>query len=76
MLKNSNAFSSIYNFDEVTRQYSWVKDPLEVWNLIGGKLSMIILDEKSETPNDLEKNNNLWSNLFKEVYIYGYMSKI
>ncbi|MBC8590622.1 AIPR family protein [Wansuia hejianensis] len=70
------AFRALAKVDESTGQYSWIKDPLEVWNAIGGKLSTIILDEKSETPNDLGKNNNLWSNLFKEVYIYGYMSQI
>jgi hypothetical protein len=53
---------------------SWIKDLLNVWNDLGGKLSSIILDEKAENPDVLGKNTNLWSNLFKEVYIFGYMS--
>jgi hypothetical protein len=54
--------------------YSWVKDPLDVWNVLGSKLSSIILDEKTENTDVLGKNTNLWSNLFKEVFIFGYMS--
>lgn len=54
--------------------YSWVKNPYEVWNALGGKLTSIILDEKAENPDVLGKNTNLWSNLFKEVFIFGYMS--
>lgn len=54
--------------------YSWVKNPTDVWNNLGGKLTSIILDEKTENPDVLGKNSNLWSNLFKEVFIYGYMS--
>ena len=34
----------------------------------------IVLDEKAETPDSLAKNSNLWSNLFKEIYIYAYMN--
>lgn len=56
------------------KTYSWVKNPIDVWNVLGGKLSSIILDEKTENPDVLGKNTNLWSNLFKEVYIYGYIS--
>jgi hypothetical protein len=33
----------------------------------------IILDEKVENPDAIAKNGNLWSNLFKEVYIHGYL---
>lgn len=54
--------------------YYWKKNPIEVWNVIGAKLVTIILDEKAENPDVIAKNSNLWSNLFKEVYIYGYMS--
>lgn len=53
--------------------YSWIKNPLEVWNNIGSNLASIILDEKTENPDSIAKNNNLWSNLFKEVYINGYL---
>ena len=54
--------------------YYWKKNPIEVWNTIGSKLVAIVLDEKAENPDVIAKNSNLWSNLFKEVYIYGYMS--
>ncbi len=54
--------------------YYWKKNPLDVWETIGTKLVSIILDEKTENPDAIAKNSNLWSNLFKEVYIYGYMS--
>lgn len=54
--------------------YSWKKNPISVWEDIGGKLVSTILDEKTENPDVLAKNTNLWSNLFKEVYIYGYLS--
>lgn len=55
--------------------YYWRKNPIDVWNSIGSKLVSIVLDEKAENPDAIAKNSNLWSNLFKEVYIYGYMSK-
>lgn len=54
--------------------YFWRKNPIEVWDALGAKLVTIILDEKAENPDVIAKNSNLWSNLFKEVYIYGYMS--
>ncbi len=54
--------------------YYWKKNPLEVWTAIGTKLVTIVLDEKIENPDVIAKNSNLWGNLFKEVYIYGYMS--
>ena len=54
--------------------YYWKKNPIDVWNDIGAKLVTIILDEKAENPDVIAKNSNLWGNLFKEVYIYGYMS--
>lgn len=54
--------------------YYWKKNPIEVWDVIGAKLVTIILDEKAENPDVIAKNSNLWSNLFKEVYIFGYMS--
>lgn len=68
------AFRALIIVDQDTGKYSWVKDPLAVWEKIGGKLATIILDEKSDNPDVLAKNTNLWSNLFKEVYIYGFMS--
>lgn len=54
--------------------YYWRKNPIDVWEVLGPKLVTIVLDEKSENPDVIAKNGNLWSNLFKEVYIYGYMS--
>jgi len=51
--------------------YGWCKPPLEVWNKIGPQLVSIILDERIDTPDGIAKNSNLWSNLFKEVFIYG-----
>ncbi len=52
--------------------YSWVKNPIDVWETLGPQLVSIVLDEKAETPDTLAKNSNLWSNLFKEVFIYGH----
>lgn len=54
--------------------YFWKKNPIDVWDTLGPKLVTIILDEKAENPDVIAKNSNLWSNLFKEVYIYGYMA--
>jgi hypothetical protein len=68
------AFRALITVDQGTGKYSWVKDLVLVWEKIGGKLATIILDEKSDNPDVLAKNTNLWSNLFKEVYIYGFMS--
>jgi len=53
--------------------YFWKCAPSDVWNKIGQKLVTIILDEKTENPDVIAKNSNLWSNLFKEIYIFGYM---
>lgn len=55
-------------------EYGWITDPLTVWNNIGSNLASIILDEKMENPDMIAKNSNLWSNLFKEVYINGYLN--
>lgn len=65
------AFRALVQVDN--DEYYWKKNPIDVWNEIGSKLVAIILDEKAETPDALAKNTNLWSNLFKEVYIYAYM---
>lgn len=55
-------------------KYMWKKNPLDVWNEIGQKLVTIVLDERSENPDALAKNSNLWSNLFKEIYIFGWLT--
>lgn len=52
-------------------QYTWSKSPKECWNILGPQLVSIVLEEKTESPDALGKNTNLWSNLFKEVYIWG-----
>ncbi|MDO4755612.1 MAG: AIPR family protein [Parabacteroides sp.] len=54
-------------------EYYWKRSPIETWNAIGNKLTAIILDEKADVPDSLAKNSNLWSNLFKEIYIYAYL---
>lgn len=52
--------------------YSWVKSPKQVWEAIGTQLVTIVLDERADTPDAIAKNSNLWSNLFKEVFIFGH----
>jgi hypothetical protein len=53
--------------------YFWKKAPLDVWEEIGTKLVNIILDERPDNPDVIAKNANVWSNLFKEVYIHAYL---
>ena len=67
------AFRALVMIDEKDGHYYWKKNPIDVWNEIGTKLVTILLDEKTENPDVLAKNSNLWSNLFKEVYIYAYI---
>lgn len=66
------AFRALVQIDD-DGTYYWKKSPLDVWDTIGAKLVSLLLDEKAENPDALAKNSNLWSNLFKEVYIYAYM---
>ena len=40
---------------------------------MSSKLVGIVLDEKTDNPDVIGKNANLWSNLFKEIYIEGYL---
>lgn len=68
------SFRALVQIDNTTKKYYWKKDPIVVWDEIGEKLVAIILDEKVENPDAIAKNGNLWSNLFKEVYIYGYLN--
>lgn len=65
------AFRALIVVDEITGVYGWRKSPLDVWNKIGGKLSSIVLEEKADNPEIIGKSTNLWSNLFKEVLLYG-----
>lgn len=67
------SFRALVAIDENTGDYYWKKNPIDVWRAIGPKLVTILLDEKGENPDTLAKNSNLWSNLFKEVYIYAYL---
>lgn len=66
------SFRALIKIDD-DGKYAWGKDPYKAWDALSGKLSSIILDEKTENPEILGKNSNLWSNLFKEVYIYAYL---
>lgn len=66
------AFRALVCIDQNTNKYYWKKDPMKAWNTLGPKLVSIVLDEKADNPEYIGKNNNLWSNLFKEVLIYGY----
>ena len=68
------SFRALVTINEETGMYEWKKNPIDVWKAIGAKLVAIVLDEKAETPDTLAKNSNLWSNLFKEIYIYAYMN--
>ena len=40
-----------------------------MYPIVGAFRALILTDEKTENPDVLAKNSNLWSNLFKEVYI-------
>ena len=68
------SFRALVVINQETNMYEWKKNPIDVWKAIGSKLVAIVLDEKAETPDSLAKNSNLWSNLFKEIYIYAYTS--
>ena len=68
------AFRALVQVNKETNEYYWKKKPEDVWKAIGAKLVATILDEKTENPDSLAKNTNLWSNLFKEIYIYAYMN--
>lgn len=68
------AFRALVLTDTESGKYYWKKNPIDVWDSIGTKLVTILLDEKAENPDAIAKNSNLWSNLFKEVYIYAYLN--
>lgn len=67
------SFRALIETDKETGEYRWKKNPIDTWYKMGSKLVTILLDEKAENPDSLAKNSNLWSNLFKEVYIYAYL---
>lgn len=66
----AGAFRALVLEDPVTGVYSWKKNPLAVWEVLGDRLAAIVWDEKEENPEYLGKSRNLWSNLFKEVLLY------
>ena len=65
------AFRALVEIDKSTGKYHWKKNPKDVWHTIGYKLVGALLNEPSENPESIGKNTNLWSNLFKDVYVYG-----
>lgn len=67
------AFRALINIDPKTNKYQWTKNIDIILQKISSRLVGIVLDEKSDNPNVIGKNINLWSNLFKEVYIEGYL---
>lgn len=67
------AFRSLVEINE-KNEYFWKINPFTVWEELGKKLTSIILEEKIINPDMLAKNSNLWSNLFKEIYIYAYIN--
>lgn len=64
------AFRALIQVDQQTGAYFWKKNPMAVWESLGGQLAQIVWDEKEENPEYLGKSRNLWSNLFKEVLLY------
>ena len=66
------AFRALVEIDN-DGKYHFFKNPIDVWNNIGTNLVNAILDEDKMSPDVLAKNNNLWNNLFQQVYISAYM---
>ena len=66
------AFRALVEIDN-DGKYHFFKKPIDVWNNIGTNLVNAILDEDKMSPDVLAKNNNLWNNLFQQVYISAYM---
>ncbi len=67
------AFRSLITIDPETNNYKWIKDIDFMLEKMASKLVGIVLDENAENTDVLGKNANLWSNLFKELYIEGYL---
>lgn len=67
------AFRALIKIDPNTNQYSWEKNIDLMLDKMASKLVGIVLDEKTDNPDVIGKNANLWSNLFKEIYIEGYL---
>ena len=67
------AYRSLVIIDPKTHKYKWTKNIDEMLANTASKLVGIVLDEKTDNPEVVGKNVNLWSNLFKEIYIEGYL---
>lgn len=67
------AFRALIKIDAKTHKYKWAKNIELVLDKMSSRLVGIVLDEKSDNPDVIGKNTNLWSNLFKEIYIEGYL---
>lgn len=67
------AFRALVKINPRTNKYEWAKNVDLMLKKISSKLVGIVLEEKSDNPDVIGKNINLWSNLFKEVYIEGYL---
>lgn len=67
------SFRALVKINPETNAYEWNKDPKTILSKMASKLVGIVLDEKTDNPELIGKNANLWSNLFKEVYIESYL---
>lgn len=67
------AFRALVKINPETNKYEWVKSIDLMLEKMSSRLIGIVLDEKSDNPDVIGKNINLWSNLFKEIYIEGYL---
>lgn len=67
------AFRALIKIDSQTHKYKWAKNIEFILDKMSSRLVGIVLDEKSDNPDVIGKNTNLWSNLFKEIYIEGYL---
>lgn len=67
------AFRALVKIDPNTNEYDWAKKVDLILDKMASKLVGIVLDEKTDNPDVIGKNTNLWSNLFKEIYIEGYL---
>ena len=67
------AFRALIKINPETHEYAWTKNIDLMLDKMTSKLVGIVLDEKTDNPDVIGKNANLWSNLFKEIYIEGYL---
>lgn len=67
------AFRALIKINPQTNKYEWTKDIDLMLEKMSSRLVGIVLDEKSDNSDVIGKNINLWSNLFKEMYIEGYL---